>query len=160
MIHMRIEELTTALESTSTEVRREAALMLGLLLEKTWAKRRPDDDGGLHDIYGPGLERVTLTESEISSVVQRLAERIASTAVEPMVAWALAKARTPEAISAMWLCLEKHCVSSDPERQAMAINALLGLIASTENWKQRAQAIKPGAIGEVAKVLAARLDEP
>lgn len=143
-------KLLLDLSSASAERVREAALHLGLLLERRWAKRQPGDDGGLAAIVGvDGIG--ALDETEVDAVVGSLVEALDKSPPEPMLAWALSKAKTGTAVGALWSVLETHCRSRDPVSQATALNAWHGITMSfLPEWRVRVRELQLAAVGEVA----------
>lgn len=104
----------------------EAALTLGLLIERERVHRPAGDDGGLRTILGEKWAKRRLSEKELKHAVDRLTDYVNQTAVpHPMAVWALTKSHDVETLGCFIGLLDR--ILSDPSHEHLAYQALIGI---------------------------------
>jgi hypothetical protein len=104
----------------------QAALTLGLLIEREGVRRPAGDDGGIRMILGKKWARRRLSEEELKYVVDQLIDYTNKAAEpDPMVVWALTKSHDVRTLECFIDLLYR--VLTDPEREHLAYQALIGL---------------------------------
>ncbi|RPJ83106.1 MAG: hypothetical protein EHM18_14870 [Acidobacteria bacterium] len=105
----------------------EAALTLGLLIEREKVNRPAGDDGGISVILGDEFAKRRLSETELKTAVDELIKYIQGTNDPiPTAIWALTKSYDPRIVPYLIEFLNK--VLSDPAKEQLAYLALLGII--------------------------------
>jgi hypothetical protein len=118
-----IDEMIEAIQRED-ESAHEAALTLGLLIERERV-RRPAGDGGLRMILGEKWAKRKLSEMELNHAVDRLIDYTNQTAEpHPMAVWALTKSHEVRTLDCFIGLLDR--VLSDPAKEHLAYQALIG----------------------------------
>jgi hypothetical protein len=124
---MLIEELIQTIRSGGTEAH-EAALALGLLIEREKVNRpNPEDDGGIREIIGDELANRRLSQMELNTAVNELIRYIDET-IKPhsMAVWALTKSYEPRILPHLLALLDK--VVNDTTQENLTYQTLVGII--------------------------------
>lgn len=117
----------------------EAALTLGLLIEKEKVHRRDGADGGRRLILGAELAERRLSSGEQQIAVEELIRYVNDTFdPHPMAVWALTKSSDPRIVPHLIRLLDR--ILDDPNKEDLAEQALSGIItvglASDDNNKR------------------------
>ena len=103
----------------------EAALTLGLLIERERARRPAGDDGGVRAILGEKWAKQRLSEKELDHAVGQLIDYTNQAAEpHPMAVWALTKSHDLRTLDCFIGLLDR--ILSDPAREHLAYQALIG----------------------------------
>jgi hypothetical protein len=132
----------------------EAALTLGLLIERERVHRSLGDDGGVAVILGEDLAAQRLSESELESATEELIAYVAERPTpHPMAVWALTKTYDSRAGTPLAELLER--ILGDADREHLAYQALVGLAnLGDDRFLQvirRAARDGHGKVGETAR---------
>jgi HEAT repeat protein len=105
----------------------EAALALGLMIEReTVCRPSSDDDGGIRAILGDELADRRLSGPEVKEAVEALIKYVGETPEpHPTAVWALTKGYDERALPHFINILDRF--SADPEKEKLAYQALVGL---------------------------------
>ncbi|MEW5860624.1 MAG: hypothetical protein AB1861_25160 [Cyanobacteriota bacterium] len=125
---MLVKELTQALRRTDAEAH-EAALMLGLLIEREKVQHpTPGDDGGIREILGDELANQRLSETDLKSVIDEMIAYISDETLlpHPMAVWALTKSYEQRILPHLIRLLDR--IVGDPNQENLAYQTLLGII--------------------------------
>ncbi|MBI1926908.1 hypothetical protein HYR99_22020 [Candidatus Poribacteria bacterium] len=124
---MFIMKLMEAIRKGGEEAH-EAALALGLLMERGKVRRpAPGDDGGVRGILGETLANRRLSKTELRIAVNELICYITETLEpHPMAVWALTKSHHPHTLPHLIHLLDR--VLTHPEHEHLAYQALIGVI--------------------------------
>lgn len=125
----------------------EVALQLGLLLERSYKRRRESEP--VQPALLPELVDVVLTRKEQTDVVEALIEYLDhDPSPAPVAAWALARSHRPDAVEALLRIVQSR--AADPTQLQLAYQALAGLdaIPSWDAWR----AIRNAAIHGTGQV--------
>lgn len=121
---MWIDELIETIQR-GDERAHEAALTLGLLIERECVRRPAGDDGGVRMILGEKWAKRRLSEEELNHAVDRLIDYTNQTAEpHPMAVWALTKSHDIRTLDCFIGLLDR--ILSDPAREHLAYQALIG----------------------------------
>jgi hypothetical protein len=105
----------------------DAALALGLLIEREKVHRLAGDDGGIRVILGDEWVDRRLTDAELQTVVDELIRYIRDVpAPHAMAVWALTKSYESRIVPALIELLER--VLTDKAQENVAYQALIGII--------------------------------
>lgn len=122
---MWIDELMETIQRGDGSAQ-EAALTLGLLIERERVRRPAGDDGGVRKILGEKWAKRRLSEKQLTEVVDRLIGYVNDTTEpHPMAVWALTKSHDVRALDCFIGLLDR--IVSDPAREHLAYQALIGI---------------------------------
>lgn len=103
----------------------EAALALGLLVEREKTRRVGDD--GIEEALGAELAQRRLSPAEVDCVVEQLLAYLREAdSPHPMTVWALTKSYDERIVPVLLELLERDLL--DPDRETLCHYALLGII--------------------------------
>jgi hypothetical protein len=104
----------------------EAALTLGLLIERETVHRPAGDDGGISEILGDEIASRRLSSSELRTAVDELIAYITETPEpHPTAVWAVTKSYDPRILPHLINLLDR--VVTDPLKEHLAYQALVGI---------------------------------
>jgi len=141
----------------------DAALTLGLLIERERTNRPMGDDGGIRLILDEEMAIRRLSEVELASAVEELIRYISETPTpHPTAVWALTKSYNVRMVSPLIKLLKR--LLFDSSQDAAAYNALSGIIntgISSELREESLAMIREAAkqgFGQVKKAAASYLN--
>jgi hypothetical protein len=124
---MTIQELLQAIRQDD-KTASEAALSLGLLIEREKVSRPAGDDGGISVLIGDEYRHRRLSEAEVETAVTGLTQYINETPnPHPMAVWALTKSYDPRILPVLAAMFDQAVV--DPAQEQTAYQALVGITA-------------------------------
>lgn len=104
----------------------EAALTLGLLLEREKVRRPVEDDGDIREILGEELANQKFSVTELETIVDELLNYITEVSEpHPSAVWALSKSYNPRILPHLIGLLDR--IVTDPEKEHLAYQALVGI---------------------------------
>jgi hypothetical protein len=107
----------------------EAAMTLGLLIERRTVNRPAGDDGGIRAVLGDQLANLTLSDAELQTAVDELIRYLDETPGPfPGAVWALNKSYDPRAVPHLLRLLDRTL--TDPNNEHVAYQALQGIITT------------------------------
>jgi hypothetical protein len=119
---MELRDLLRALDGSQAE-RETAATSLGLLLDREATRRPAGGDGGLRDIAGDEVAAIALDEKGRRAVIDALSKQLDLGRTEPILVWALSKARDPESGPRMQKLVHSFANARDARGQADVVAA-------------------------------------
>ena len=125
---MLIKDLIKSIKMGNDEEAHEAALSLGLLIEKRVKKLSPQESNGIKEILDDELANQNLSETEIEIAVDELIYYIEDKALKPhpMAIWALTKSCKERVVP--YLTKFLYEIVEDPKQENLAYQALIGII--------------------------------